>query len=105
MIRSHLATVGFELQVQGAASLKQRLIARRSAETGDAVAVHTVGRQGKAGEKPSLTFVCTGKRCQISAIHMGGEATGAEVPAPKLSKSDREELAVVNIPLELNRGE
>jgi hypothetical protein len=77
-----------------------------SEETGQSVAiVNAVGLQGKADEQPSLTFNCVGKRCQIRAIHMGGGALGAEVPAPKLSKSDQEELAVVNIPLEPNRGE
>jgi hypothetical protein len=86
-------------------ALNGHLLRIRSEETGQAVAVNTFGRQGKAEEKPSLTFVCTGKRCQIRAIHMGGDALGAEVPAPKLSKSDKEELAVVNIPLEFNGGE
>jgi hypothetical protein len=75
-------------------------------ETGRSVAiVNAIGLQGKADEQPSLTFDCVGRHCQIRAIHMGGGALGAEVPAPKLSKSDQEELAVVNIPLEPNRGE
>jgi hypothetical protein len=86
-------------------ALKGHLLRIRSEETGEAVAVNTVGHEGKAAEKPSLTFVCTGKRCQLRAIHAGGDALGAEVPAPRLSKSDREELAVVNIPLELTQGE
>ncbi len=77
----------------------------RSEETRHAVAVATIGHQGKAGEKPSLTFDCARNQCQIRAIHMGAGELGAEVPAPKLSKSDREELAVVNVPLEPIRGE
>jgi hypothetical protein len=78
----------------------------RSEETGQSVAiVNAIGLQGKADEQPSLTFDCVGRRCQIRAIHMGGGALGAEVSAPKLSKSDREELAVVNVPLQPNRGE
>ena len=82
------------------------LVRFRSEQTGQSVAiVNAIGLQGKAGEQPSLTFDCVGRRCQIRAIHMGGVALGAEVPAPKLSKSDKEELAVVNIPLEPNRGE
>ncbi len=78
----------------------------RNEETGNAVAiVNAVGIQGKADEKPSLTFNCVRSRCQIRAIHVGGGEPGLEVPAPKLSKSDREELAVVNVPLEANPGE
>jgi hypothetical protein len=86
-------------------ALNGHLLRIRSDETGKSLAVNTFGHQGKVEEKPSLTFVCTGKRCQIRAIHVGGDGLGAEVPAPKLSKSDKEELAVVNIPLELSRGE
>jgi hypothetical protein len=86
-------------------ALNGHVLRIRNEETGEAVVANTFGHQGKAEEKPSLTFVCTGKRCQIRAIHVGGDALGAEVPAPKLSKSDREELAVVNIPLELSGGE
>jgi hypothetical protein len=86
-------------------ALNGHLLRIRNEETGNAVAVNTIGHQGKADEKPSLTFACAGERCQISAIHLGGDELGAEVPAPKLSKSDREELAVVNVPLEPNRGE
>lgn len=78
----------------------------RNLQTGEVVlAVNAIGREGKAGEKPSLTFACVGKHCQIRAIKMGGTAPGAELPAPHLSKSDKEELAVVNIPLEPSRGE
>jgi hypothetical protein len=86
-------------------ALNGHLLRIRNEETGDAVTVNTIGHQAKADEKPSLAFVCVGKHCQIRAIHMGGGELGAEVPAPKLSKSDKEELAVVSIPLEPNRGE
>jgi hypothetical protein len=61
--------------------------------------------EGKANEKPSLTFACVNSHCQLRAIHAGGFELGAEIPAPKLSKSDAEELAFVNVPLESNRGE
>jgi hypothetical protein len=78
----------------------------RSEETGRAVAlVNAIGTEGKADEKPSLTFDCVRSHCYIRAIHAGYGVSGAEVPAPKLSKSDKEELAVVNVPLEPIRGE
>jgi hypothetical protein len=64
-----------------------------------------IGINGKATEKPSLTFNCVNSHCQLRAIRMGGGALGAEVPAPKLSKSDAAELAVVNVPLEPIAGE
>ena len=66
--------------------------------------VRTIALEGRVSEKPSLTFNCVRSQCQIRAIHVGGSELGAEVLAPKLSKSDKEELAVVNIPLELNPG-
>jgi hypothetical protein len=65
-----------------------------------AAIVNATGLQGQDAEKPSLTFACVGRHCQLRAIHAGGGALGAEVPAPKLSKSDAAELAVVNVPLE-----
>lgn len=72
----------------------------RSETSGEAVAtLNYVGIQGKSSEQPSLTFNCVRNRCQVSAIHLGGGA-GVELPAPKLSKSDAEELAVVSVPLE-----
>jgi hypothetical protein len=64
-----------------------------------------IGIEGKASEKPSLTFHCVNSHCQLRAIRMGGGALGAQVPVPKLSKSDAAELAVVNVQLEPNRGE
>lgn len=109
------ATVPFAFSINRSATLEpgSYTVARnghvlqfRSEETGRSVAiVNAVGLQDKADEQPSLTFDCVGRRCQIRAIHMGGGELGAEVPAPRLSKSDKEELAVVNIPLEPNRGE
>jgi len=61
--------------------------------------------EGKADEHASLTFDCLRGHCQVRAIHVGGGEQGIEVPAPKLSKSDREELAVVNVPLKPNLGQ
>ncbi len=55
--------------------------------------------EDQASQNPSLTFVCLREKCQIRAIHPGGGARGAEMPAPKLSKSDKKELALVNVPL------
>jgi hypothetical protein len=65
----------------------------------------TVGIEGKSADKPSLTFDCVGSHCQLRAIRMGGTQLGAEVPAPKLSKSDAAELVAVNVPLKPIRGE
>jgi hypothetical protein len=77
----------------------------RSAETHQSVMIaNAVGIEGRASEKPSLSFDCVGKHCQLRAIHAGGGSLGAEVPAPKLSRSDRAEVAVVNVPLE-SKGE
>jgi hypothetical protein len=87
-------------------ALKGHLLRIRNEQNGDAVvAVNSIGHWGKSGEKPSLTFECLRNQCQIRAIHMGQGELGAEVQGPKLSKSDKEELAVVNVPLEANRGE
>ena len=69
------------------------------------VLVVPIPAQGKANETPSLTFACVGNHCQLRAIHAGGAELGAEIPAPKLSKSDAQELAFVNVTLEANRGE
>jgi hypothetical protein len=78
----------------------------RNEDTYQAVLIPSpVGLQGKADEKPSLTFECAGERCQLRAIRMGGGAVGAALPAPKLNKADAEELALVNVPLEPFRGE
>jgi hypothetical protein len=78
----------------------------RSEDTAQSAAIVAQIRvPGQATEKPSLTFNCVRGHCQIRAIHAGAGAVGAEVPAPKLSKSDKEELAVVNVPLEPYRSE
>jgi hypothetical protein len=70
-----------------------------------AATVTAVGIQGRAAEKPSLTFACVGQRCQIRTIYAGGGQLGAELPEHRLSKSDAAELAVVNVPLERAAGE
>ena len=64
-----------------------------------------IGIEGKDSEKPSLTFNCVNSHCQLRAIRMGNGEPGAQVPAPRLSKSDAAELAVVNVPLEPIAGE
>lgn len=61
--------------------------------------VNASGRQGQTAEQPSLTFDCLGTRCQLRAIHSGGVELGAEVPAPQLSNSDKEELGLVSVSL------
>jgi hypothetical protein len=78
----------------------------RSEQTNRGVmVVNYVAVEGKNSEKPSLTFECLRSSCQVSAIHVGPGEFGAEVLMPKLSKSDAEELAVVNIPLQPSQGE
>jgi hypothetical protein len=109
------ASVPFAFSVNGSANLepgnyivtRQGQIWRfRSEDSNQSVLIATsVALQGRATEQPSLTFDCMRTHCQIRAIHAGFGAVGAEVPAPKLSKSDREELAVVNVPLEPIGGE
>lgn len=107
------ANVPFEFSINGGANhaAGTYVITRdrnmwlvRSEETGHAVIVRSIAYEGKDSEKPSLTFNCVREHCQLRAIHAGRRALGAEIPAPRLSKSDATELAVVNIPLEPNRG-
>jgi len=72
----------------------------RSEETLQTVAiVNFSGLQGQAAEQPSLTFDCLGTHCQLRAIHAGGDALGANVPAPQLSNSDKAELGLVSVAL------
>jgi hypothetical protein len=73
----------------------------RNEETLNSVAfVNVVGRQGQAAdEQPLLTFECWGNHCQLRAIHVGGIELGAEVVAPRVSKSDRAEVALLSVPL------
>jgi hypothetical protein len=109
------ASVPFAFSVNGSANLqpgsyivtRQGQIWRfRSEDSNQSVLIATsVALEDPADKDPSLTFNCVRTHCQVRAIHAGFGALGAEVPAPKLSKSDREELAVVNVPLEPNRGE
>ena len=62
---------------------------------------NAVPKEEHRDQLPSLTFVCVRSRCQIQTIHSGYGTPGAEIPAPKLSKSDAEELAYVTVPMEL----
>jgi hypothetical protein len=70
-----------------------------------AVFVTPVAAQGKANDKPSLTFQCVGTSCRLRAINAGYGQPGGELPAPHLSKSDAAEIAMVTVPLQPNRGE
>lgn len=67
--------------------------------------VNYVGINDESYQHPTLTFACVRSHCQLRAIHLGYGQRGVEVPAPNLSKSDREELAVVNVPIKQNRAE
>jgi hypothetical protein len=67
--------------------------------------VNYVSIYGESYANPTLTFACAHSHCQLRAIHLGEGRNGAEVPAPNLSKSDRKELAVVNVPLKQKRAE
>jgi hypothetical protein len=72
----------------------------RSADTGQTVEiVNASGLQGQAAEQPALTFDCAATHCQLRAIHVGGGALGAEIPAPQPSNSDRAELGLVSVSL------
>ena len=78
----------------------------RNEETRQTVMFGTaVGLQGRAYENPSLRFECLGQRCDLRAIHAGDTGVGAEFPAPKLTKSEAAEVAVVIIPLNANPGQ
>jgi hypothetical protein len=60
--------------------------------------VNSVGIRDAGYQDFTLTFSCARVQCQLEAIHPGNGRYGVEVPAPHRSKSDREELAVVNVP-------
>jgi hypothetical protein len=107
------ANVPFEFSVNGGApqaagnyvvTRDRNLWLVRSEETGQAVIIRSIAYEGKDSETPSLTFNCVREHCQLRTIHAGGRELGAELPAPRLNKSDAAELAVVNIPLESKRG-
>ena len=70
-----------------------------------AAMVNFSGLRAKAEDHPALTFECLGKHCQLRTIQVGGGELGAQVSAPKLTKSDAQEVAVVQVPLELNKGD
>jgi hypothetical protein len=61
--------------------------------------------QGARDEAPALVFQCVGHNCQLQAIRAGNGELGGIVPTPKLSKSDRAEIATITVPLEIGRGE
>jgi hypothetical protein len=61
--------------------------------------VNYVPLQDQAGQIPSLTFACAHEHCQVRAIHAGSQVLGARLPAPKLSKSDQDEFAIVSVKL------
>ena len=77
----------------------------RSEETGQSVAfVNTVALPVQANGSPRLTFECVNSHCQVAAIHLDPYASGVQIAAPKLNKSDVDELAVVSVPLGPSRG-
>lgn len=107
------ANVPFEFSINGGANQPagnyfvtrdRNLWLIRSEDTGRAVIIRSIAYEGKAYEESSLTFNCVRQHCQLHVIRVGGRALGAELPAPRLSKSDAAEVAVVTIPLESNRG-
>ena len=107
------ASVPFEFSINGGAKLAagDYIVVRdryvwtvRNAETGHAVILRSIPYEGKDSEDPSLTFNCVREHCRLRAIHAGRRALGAELPAPRLSKADAAEIAVVNIPLEPHPG-
>jgi hypothetical protein len=67
--------------------------------------VSYVGINDQGYRDPTLSFACVRSHCQLRAIHLGEGRHGVEVPAPKLSKSDQQELANVNVPLKPYRAE
>ena len=77
----------------------------RNEDSGEAVGiVNAIAKEDHPDQAPSLTFTCVRSRCQVQAIHVGNGSAGVEIPAPKLSKSDAEEFAFVNVPLELGQN-
>jgi hypothetical protein len=60
--------------------------------------VNYVGIRDSGYQDFTLTFACAHSQCQLQAIHPANGRYGVEVPAPHRSKSDREELAVINVP-------
>lgn len=109
------ATVPFAFSINHSADLPSGsyVVARhgdvwsiRSQETGQSVAiVNTVALPAQANGSPRLTFACVNSQCQVAAIHLGRYASGVQIAAPKLNKSEAGELAVVSVPLGPNPGE
>jgi hypothetical protein len=60
--------------------------------------VNSVGIRDAGYRDFTVTFACERAQCQLQAIHPANGRYGVEVPAPHRSKSDREELALVNVP-------
>jgi hypothetical protein len=72
----------------------------RNQATLEAVAIaNYTGHQGEAGEAPSLTFECRNDQCQLRFIRVGGIDPGAEMAPPRLSKSERAEVAALSVAL------
>jgi hypothetical protein len=107
------ATVPFDFSINGKAHLAagNYIVTRdgtawlvRSEDSSKGVYFVAIGRTGQTAEKPALRFECLGQHCQLRAVHAGGTELGAELPAHRLTRSEAAEVAVVNIPLEMNRG-
>jgi hypothetical protein len=58
--------------------------------------INYVGIRDARYREFTLTFACLHSQCQLQAIHPANGSNGIEVPA-HFSKSDREELALVNV--------
>lgn len=78
----------------------------RDQETGRAVTVtNTVAHQGRDTEKPALLFDCLADHCRLRSIHAGGNGLGVDVPRPKMTKAEAENVAELVIPLAPAAGE
>lgn len=80
-------------------SMRDRFLRFRNNETGESVySLIAIARKGKPNEEPSLTFLCRGSNCRLDTVRAGGENTGVQAPAYKLSNSG-EEARLVSVPL------
>lgn len=78
----------------------------RDQETGRAIAVNnTVAHVGSATERPALVFDCLADHCRLRAIHAGGYGLGVELPRPKMTREQAENVAELIIPLGWAGGE
>lgn len=67
--------------------------------------VNYVGIRDSGYDNPTLTFVCVSTQCELQAIHLADGRNGVEVAAPRLSKSEQEQVAVVNVPIKSSHGD